>query len=303
MVTSSLNIGRETQPEGLIFSRKGSTVATLLLPGERNRVDAAGEGSFVTVHAETIDEAVVAVKRRRADAVVLSVHRCDEPDLPRVARFVREFPHVPAVALVSRTDAASSHRILRLGASGVRSVVDVSGPAGWHQLRALLREPTSPVAAAMMAALEPDIFGVPSDCRLFFEYVARRAPDISTIAPLAKLLCAVPSSLMSRFYRAAIPSPKTYLAHARLVHAAYYLGSEGLSIADVANRLDYSSPQCFGRHLRTLLGMTPGEFRRRMPFPVTLERYRRTFVTPYRDRLLVFHPLGTAPGDHGHSAA
>lgn len=282
--------------------RRASTVATILLPAERTRVDAAGEGAFLTTHAETIDEAVVAVKRG-ADAVVFSVHRFADPDLPRVARFVREFPHVPAVALVSHSDGSSSDRILRLGASGVQSVVDVSAPAGWQRLRDQLRDPTTPVAAALMAALDAEISEAPPDCRLFFDLLARRAPDISTIGVLAGELRAVPSSLMSRFYRAGLPSPKTYLAHTRLVHAAWYMVSQGLSIADVAHRMDYSSPQSFGRHIRTLLGLTPGEFRHRMPFPATIARYRTNFVTPYRDRLLVFHPLGTMPGDHGQTAA
>lgn len=282
---------------------RAATVATMLLPAERSRVDAAGQGTFVAVHTESIDEVVVTVRRRVVDAVVFSVHRCGEPDLPRVARFVREFPNVPAVALVSRPDGAASDRLLRLGASGVRAVVDVSAPAGWQALRDLVREPTSPVAAAIMAALASDLDGAPPETRLFFELVARRAPDVRTIGPLAAELRVVPSTLMSRFLRAALPSPKTYLSHARLLHAAWLFTGAGLHIIDVAHRLDYSSPQSFGRHLRTLLGMTPGEFRRRLPFPAALARYRVTFVTPYRDRLLAFHPLGTLPLDHGHHAA
>ncbi len=285
------------------MTTRSATVATLLLPAERARVEAAGQGAFVALHADSLDEAVVAVRRRAALAVVLSVHRCREPDLPRVARFVREFPHVPAVALVSRAETAAPERLLRLGASGVRAVVDVTVPAGWQRLRDLVHEPASPVTAAVMAALEPDLGRAPPDCRLFFETVMACAPDVGTVRPLAGLLRCVPSSLMSRFFRAGLPSPKTYLSHARLLHAAWLFAAEGLSIADVAHRLDYSSPQSFGRHLRTLLGVTPGEFRRRLRFPDAVARFRAAFVTPYRDRLLAFHPLGTMPGDHGHSAA
>ena len=106
--------------------------------------------------------------------------------------------------------------------------------------------------------------------------------------------------MMSRFQRADLPSPKAYLAHARLLHAAYLFTNGGLAVADVANRLDYSSAQSFGRHLRVLLGMTAGQFRRRVSFRDALARYRSRLVTPYRDRLLMFHPLGTQHGDHGH---
>ena len=278
-----------------------ATVATVLLPDERARVEAAGQDCFVTLHGESLDDAIRQVRRQRVDAVFLSVHRCDDAAFPRVAQFVREFPQVPAVALISRPDHEAPRRVLGLGASGVRAVVDVSVPSGWNRLRDLLREPTSPVAARVMGALDRDIAGVPPDCRLFFEVVVRRAPELRTVRRLASALRVVPSSLMSRFYRINLPSPKTYLAHARLLHAAYLFRNGGLSIADIANRLDYSSPQSFGRHLRALLGLTAGEFRRRLPFEVALDRFRARFVTPYRDRLLAFHPLGTRPGDHGQT--
>jgi len=278
-----------------------ATVATVLLPDERARVEAAGQDCFVTLHGESLDDAIRQVRRQRVDAVFLSVHRCDDAAFPRVAQFVREFPHVPAVALISRPDYEAPSRVLGLGASGVRTVVDVSVPAGWSRLRDALREPTSPVAARVMAALDPDIADVPPDCRLFFEVVVRRAPELRTVKRLASALRVVPSSLMSRFFRVDLPSPKTYLAHARLLHAAYLFRNGGLSIADISNRLDYSSPQSFGRHLRALLGVTAGEFRRRLPFEAALDRFRGRFVTPYRDRLLAFHPLGTRPGDHGQT--
>jgi AraC-like DNA-binding protein len=276
-----------------------ATVATVLLPDERDRVAAAGQDCFVTLHAETLDEAIRKVRRQPVDAVFLSVHHCEESALPRVAQFVREFPQVPAVALISRPDGAAPGRVLGLGASGVRAVVDVSVPAGWHQLREFLCEPSSPVAARVLGALDRDIVDVPPDCRLFFEVVIRQAPELRTVKRLAEVLRVVPSSLMSRFYRTNLPSPKTYLANARLLHAAYLFRNGGLSIADIANRLDYSSPQSFGRHLRALLGVTAGEFRRRLPFDAAVGRFRQRFVAPYRDRLLAFHPLGTRPGDHG----
>ena len=60
---------------------------------------------------------------------------------------------------------------------------------------------------------------------------------------------------MSRFARAGLPSPKNYLAAIRLLHAAFLFETAGLSVADVAYRLEYSSPQSFGRHLRAMLGL------------------------------------------------
>src|SRR5205823_8355326 len=235
------------------------TVCTVLPATDRPRIDAAGDGCFHTLHTESLREALHVARRRRVDAVVISVHRCHGEALPAVARFVREFPAIPAVALVSRHDREATETLLRLGATGVRTAVDCTEPGGWRRLRDLVGHPASPVAARILARVIPALEGGTEDVRAFFEAVARLAPVLSTVRRLARHLRICSSTLMSRFYRADLPSPKTYLAAMRLVHAAYLFANPGLSFADVAYRLDYSSPQSFGRHLKAMLGVTSGE--------------------------------------------
>src|SRR5947208_1788705 len=163
------------------------TVCTVLPPPERPRIDAAGDGCFDTLHADSLREALYVARRRRVDAMVISVHRCHGEALPGIARFVREFPAIPAVALVSRHDREATETLLRLGATGVRSAVDCT---------------------------EPD-----------------------------------------------------------------------------------------GRHLRAVLGVTAGEFRRRFPFEVALVRYVDLLIIPYREALRAFHPFHAGSWDQGPSAA
>src|SRR5881628_1466645 len=250
------------------------TVCTVLSPPERPRIDAAGDGCFTTLHASSFRDALRAARRKRVDALVLSVHTCRGTELPAVARFVREFPAIPAVALVSRHDGEATDTLLKLGATGVRTAVDCTEPAGWRRLRDLVGHPASPVAARILARVVPALGGDASgDVRVFFEALTRLAPVLSSVRGLARHLRICPSTLMSRFYRAALPSPKTYLAGMRLLHAAHLFLNPGLSVSDVAYRLDYSSPQSLGRHLKAMLGVTAGEFRRRFPFEVSLERY------------------------------
>ena len=124
----------------------------------------------------------------------------------------------------------------------------------------------------------------------------RLAPDVPTVTALAAQLSVRPSTLMSRFARAGLPSPKNYLAAIRLLHAAYLFETSGLSVADVAYRLEYSSPQSFGRHLRAMLGLTALEFRRRFPFPVALERFVELMIEPYREIWRGFHPVAGVQG-------
>jgi AraC-like DNA-binding protein len=268
-----------------------ATVAAVLLPGERPRVDAAGNGCFAVVHRDSVPDAVRTVRERAVDAVLVSVHRCPPEQVEAVSHLVREFPGIPTVALVSQHDPGATETLLRLGASGVRQVVDVTSPAGWNRLRLVVGQPATRAVARIQAPILAALGDAPPDARLFLEALIRLAPDTPTVTALAERLYVRPSTLMSRFARAGLPSPKNYLAAVRLLHAAYLFQTAGLSVADVAYRLEYSSPQSFGRHLRAMLGITAVEFRRRFPFAVALERFVELMIDPYRDIWRAFHPV------------
>ncbi|HEX5387800.1 MAG TPA: helix-turn-helix transcriptional regulator [Gemmatimonadales bacterium] len=267
------------------------TVAAVLLPAERSRVDAAGSGCFAVLHRESVRDAVRVVRERSVDAVLVSVHRCAPEQVEALSLLVREFPAVPTVALLSQHDADSGEMLLRLGATGVRQVVDVTSPAGWARLRRLVGEPASRSVARIQAPLFEALPDLPPDARLFLEALVRLAPETPTVRRLAVRLAVRPSTLMSRFVRAGLPSPKNYLAAVRLLHAALLFEASGLSVSDVAYRLEYSSPQSFGRHLRAMLGITASEFRRRLPFPLACERFVERMVRPYARTWCGFRPL------------
>ncbi len=267
------------------------TVAAVLAPGERARVEAAGTGCFAVVHRESVPEAIRTVRERPVDAVLLSVHHCRPEHVDGVAHLIREFPSVPTVALISHADPVASDMLLRLGASGVRQVVDVSAPAGWARLRQVMMQPVSKAASRIQGPVIAALPNIPPDARLFLEALIRLAPETSTVRELARRLGVRPSTLMSRFSRSGLPSPKSYLAALRLLHASQLFEDAGLSIADVAHRLDYSSPQSFGRHVRSLLGITSSEFRSRFPFPLAINRFIELMIEPYRETWCRFHPL------------
>ncbi len=268
-----------------------TTVAAVLLPGERPRVDAAGSGCFAVLHRDTIPDAVRVVRERSVDAVLVSVHRCGPEQMEAVGHLVREFPGIPTVALLSQHDPGSTETLLRLGASGVRQVVDVTSPSGWNRLRMVVGQPATRAVSRIQAPILKALEHAPPDTRLFIEAMIRLAPDTPTVTALAERLYVRPSTLMSRFARAGLPSPKNYLAAIRLLHAAHLFETAGLSVADVAYRLEYSSPQSFGRHLRAMLGVTALEFRRRFPFPLALERFVELMIAPYREVWREFHPM------------
>lgn len=277
------------------------TVATVLLPVERARVDAAGSGCFAAVHRDSIPDAVRIVRERPVDAVLVSVHRCGPDQIEVVGHLVREFPGIPTVALVSHHDPSATEMLLRLGASGVRQVVDVTSPTGWSRLRQVVGQPASRAVARIQGPILDALAEAPPDTRLFIEAMIRLAPETPTVTNLAQRLYVRPSTLMSRFARAGLPSPKNYLAAVRLLHAAYLFEAAGLSVADVSYRLEYSSPQSFGRHLRAMLGVTALEFRRRFPFPVALQRFVDLLIVPYLTIWRAFRPL--VPGGGGRESS
>lgn len=99
-------------------------ITTLLTAAERPRVDAAGEGCYQTLHRDSVEDIIHDLKSRPVRAVLVSVS-CAGPLANRVASLVREFPRVPAVALLSDFEVRAPHAVLALGQSGVRRLVTV----------------------------------------------------------------------------------------------------------------------------------------------------------------------------------
>jgi AraC-like DNA-binding protein len=271
-------------------------ITTLLTPSERPRVDAAGEGCYRTLHRDTIDDLIRDLKSRQVRAVLVSV-TCAGAHATRVASLVREFPRIPAVALLSELELKTPHAVLALGQSGIRRLVDVRQAAGWRELRgALMADSGDSGQRSILGQLALDLAGAHDDCWRFFETIFTCSPRIGNVRMLSRYLEVLPSTMMSRFFRAGAPAPKRYLAMARLVRAARLFENSGFSVANVANHLDYSSPQSFGRHVRTLLHMTAGDFRRQYDGAGMFERFRTELVVPHLAVLRALRPLTAPPG-------
>ena len=270
------------------------TIAAVLEPQERSRVDAAGNGYFSLVHRESVRDAIRVVRERPVDAILVSVGRCAGEAPALLEQFARAFPAIPTVALLSTHHAGSSEALLRLGATGVRRVVDTTDPAGWRRLREVLGAPPAERAHTILTPVLATLAPLPGGSQRFWEELCRSAPETTTVRQLARRLVVTPSTFVSRFARAGLPSPKDHLVAVRLCHAARLFDEGELTVADVAYRLDYASPQSFGRHLRVVLGITPSEFRARFPFCSVLDRFLDRLVKPHVETWRRFHPL--APG-------
>lgn len=275
-------------------------VTTVVDPTDRSRLDAGSHGRFQPLHTETVSDAIRAVRERPVNTVLISPRRVDRAQLPTVTSLVREFPGVATVAVVCRPVPEPPGQLLALGACGVRRVLDLSGRDGWRELRALVADAATPTTGHILAGMLPALVDASPDSRRFFELTVRLAPTTVSVRALTRRLGVGSSTLMSRFFRAGLPSPKRYLAGIRLLYAAGLLASPGFAIADVAYRLEYSSPQSFGRHLRSVLGITAVDFRRRYAFDVALADFVARLITPFRETFRTFRPLHHGVADLGH---
>lgn len=272
-------------------------VTTVLTARERARVDAAAEGMYSALHRESFEEVISDLRQRRASAVLVSVTRYGAQHCARMAAMVREFPRVPAMALLTETNYATPHAVLSLGQLGVRTLIDARQPSGWQALRDILvAEKSQDLQRSALGRISNDLTGAPNDCWRFFELLFTHTPRISSVRQLARQLHILPSTLMSRFFRAHLPPPKRYLSLARLIRAARLFENPGLSIAAVANHLDYSSPQSFGRHVRTVMRMSPVTFRQTYDGEGMLQLFRDELILPYSSILRTFSPVAAPPG-------
>lgn len=273
------------------------TVCAVLPPSERPRLEAAGQGCFTTLHVDSCGDAWRALRHRAVDALILSVHRCQRTDLAAVARLVRAFPATRALALLTRYDPEATELLPQFGASGVRAAVDCTVPAGWRRLRELVLDAASQAPAGILACVAPALGEASPALEEFFAPLARRAPELPTLRVLARELGLRPTTLRSQFARVGLPSPKVYLVEMRLLHAAHLFGHPGITLTDVACRLNYDSPRGFARHLKRWAGLTVPEFRRACPFDGRLVRYVDCLITPYQATLRAFSPVFVRRGD------
>jgi AraC-like DNA-binding protein len=272
-------------------------VCTVLTPMERSRVDAIAQGLCQPLHRESLEEVLADLRNQRAGMILISVTRYAGQGYSRMAAVVREFPRVPAIALLTETETSTPYSTLLLGQLGIKKMVDARTPIGWQTLRGLLAADSSQeLHRSALAQINLDLPGVSADCWRFFELLFEPSPKIGTVRQLARRLEILPSTLMSRFFRANLPAPKKYLALSRLIRAARLFENPGLSVASVANHLDYSSPQSFGRHVRTIMKMSPVTFRSRFDGQGMVQHFRTQLILPYVETLRIFHPVDAYPG-------
>jgi AraC family transcriptional activator of mtrCDE len=84
-----------------------------------------------------------------------------------------------------------------------------------------------------------------------------------TVDTLAEQVAMGRSNFATRFARETGKTPMEYLAQERMKHAAVYLETTDMKVAEVGQRVGYHSEASFIRRFVTCFGVTPGELRKR----------------------------------------
>lgn len=267
-------------------------VSTILQKEEQFAVDAAGSGVYLAHHRVSAREVRSDIQHRQAQAILFSVRYCRNHDWYNLTRVIQETPHVPAIALFTGTIPGIAETLLYLGRNGVNDAVDVSNSDGWLRLRRLLSDRCADeVETELLSRIDACADDMTEECKIFFRTLLQLSRVVSSVRELSETLHVLPSTLMSRFFRAGLPAPKRYLAWTRLARAAYLFENPGFSIANVANHLEFSSPQSFGRHIRAMAGTTALQFRRAADSQAVVSRFIDELILPYRHIFRTFNPL------------
>jgi AraC-like DNA-binding protein len=263
---------------------------------ERQQIDAGAVECVRSAHRNTLAEVAADFASGATDGALISAALVNTDSLATLRALVHGFPTRLVVGLIGHVQEAQVVRAsLLFGQAGIRAIADVRNAQGWCEFRNVFdcgSQPDQFIREALGVVLFDigESEHVSSDGRNEFFRLAF-SPRVTSAKELAGRLGVLPSTLMSRFFRAALPSPKQYVAYARLVWAAYLAESPAMSIAAIANRLNASSPQSFHRAVRTLMGMSAAQFRESFNGARMLETFRSQLVTPYREALRTFDPL------------
>jgi AraC-like DNA-binding protein len=271
-----------------IMPSAGLRIVTLVDSATRSLLETGIGTPSQMVHAGSVHEAVRAV--REAPATVLFSPKVVRPqDRALVGRLSHRCSGIRTVAIAERS---SVEDLLHLGACGVHAAVDLSRSIGWKTLRSILDESQDQVRSQVLGIVDSALTDVSEEARQFFTHLARVSPHRTTVRGVACELRLNVSTLLSRFFRAGLPSPKEYLSATRIVYARAHFEAPDATISEVAFRLQFSSPQSFGRHVRSMLGVTLREFRRDYSLQEITNRYVLKLFTEHHAVLRTFDPFG-----------
>ncbi len=255
------------------------------------RLRRSAAARFTFVHASNWGETLAVIRSRPVEIAVVDPLLSGEARALEIERLRLLFPSLPLILYTSLTPQLASV-LLVLGQCGIRHVVFSRFDDHPTRLRQVLEaESASAASRQLLDQLASHLAPLPTELRWVLEEALRAPGQVQTVQHLAARARVDRRTCERWFSRVGLPSPRQFLAAARVLYAHRLLQDPGFTIEDVAQRLGYMQVKTLQQHARTYLGLTAGEMRLSLAPVEALEVVVRRFLQP-RESLRV--SLGVA---------
>src|SRR6266550_3822344 len=221
---------------------------------------------FPVVHARDWDDALAIIRTRPVELAAVDPQLEGSPSAREIERLRVLFPSLPLILYTALTPATAAV-LLALGHSGINAVVFTRIDDHPARLREVLaHEEARSASRQLLDQLAAVLAPLPSELRWVVEEVLRAPARVDR------------RTFERWFARLRLPSPRHFLAAARVLYAHRLLQDPGFTIDDVAQRLGYAQTKTLQLHARSYLGLTAGEMRLTLEPREALERIAQGFA-------------------------
>ncbi len=235
---------------------------------------------FAVAHAASWDAVLHTIRSRPVEIAVLDPLLSGEARSQEIERLRLLFPSLPLILYTSLTPQLAGV-LLALGQCGIRHVVFSRFDDHPERLREVIEDEEMHAAShQLLAQLAGALAPLPQELRWVLEEALRTPGDVQTIQQVAARACVDRGTCARWFARAGLPSPRHFLAAARVLYAHRLLQDPGFTIEDVAQRLGYAQARTLQQHARSYLGLTAGEMRLSLAPDEATRRIVSGFLTP-----------------------
>src|SRR5436309_10621085 len=235
---------------------------------------------FPVVCARDWDDALATIRTRPVELAAVDPQLEGSASAHEIERLRMLFPSLPLMLYTSLSPATGAV-LLALGQTGIRAVVFTRIDDHPARLREVLaHEEARSASRQLLDQLAGVLAPLPSELRWVVEEVLRAPAELQTVQQVAERARVDRRTCERWFTRLGLPSPRHFLAAARVLYAHQLLQDPGFTIEDVAERLGYARTKTLQLHARTYLGLTLREMRLTLAPEDALRRVVRGFFMP-----------------------
>ena len=233
---------------------------------------------FPLVHARNWEDAQGAIRGRPVELAVVDPLLTGVASATEIEWLRRFFPSLPLI-LYTTLSPQTAAVLLALGSTGIRDMVLFrydDHPARLYE--ALVHEEARSASRQLLDQVAGVLAPLPSELRWVLEEMLRAPAELQTVQQVAARARVDRRTFERWFARLGLPSPRHFLAAARVLYAHRLLQDPGFTIEDVAQRLGYAQTKTLQAHARSYLGLTAGEMRGMLEPAQALERVAQGFM-------------------------